>query len=283
MSSTDFGNPDVIVVGAGNAACCAALAAKEHGASVIVLEAAPEDDAGGNSRYTGGLMRVVYNNVEDLAQLIPDLTEEEKKTHDYGQYTAEDYFDDMGRITQYMSDPDLTEILITKSFDTLVWLRKKGVRFQPSYGRQSYKVEGGGYKFFGGLVAETWGGGAGLIENEHKACEREGIKIFYETPALSLDYGRCRNGDGRQGQVQGTQRRHRVQGGRARMPAASSRAPRCARAISGPAGTSRRSAARATTSARASRWRSTSARCRMATGPAVTRSAGTGMRRPTAT
>ena len=186
MSSTDFGNPDVIVVGAGNAACCAALAAKEHGASVIVLEAAPEDDAGGNSRYTGGLMRVVYNNVEDLAQLIPDLTEDEKKTHDYGQYTAEDYFDDMGRITQYMSDPDLTEILITKSFDTLVWLRKKGVRFQPSYGRQSYKVEGGGYKFFGGLVAETWGGGAGLIENEHKACQREGIKIFYETPALSL-------------------------------------------------------------------------------------------------
>ncbi len=186
MSSTDFGNPDVIVVGAGNAACCAALAAKENGASVIVLEAAPMDDAGGNSRYTGGLMRVVYNNVEDIAQLIPDLTEEEKKTHDYGQYTADDYFDDMGRITQYMSDPDLTEILITKSFDTLVWLRKKGVRFQPSYGRQSYKVEGGGYKFFGGLVAETWGGGAGLCENEHKACEREGIKIFYETPGLSL-------------------------------------------------------------------------------------------------
>ena len=186
MSSSDFGNPDVVVVGAGNAAICAALAAKEKGASVIVLEAAPVDDAGGNSRYTGGLMRVVYNNPDDLAQLIPDLTEEEKKKHDFGRYSAEDYFDDMGRITQYMSDPDLTEILITKSFDTLVWLRKKGVRFQPSYGRQSYKVEGGAYKFFGGLVAETWGGGAGLIENEHKACEREGIRIFYETPALSL-------------------------------------------------------------------------------------------------
>jgi len=186
MSTTDFGNPDVIVVGAGNAACCAALAARENGASVIVLEAAPVEDSGGNSRYTGGLMRVVYNNVDDLAQLIPDLTEEEKKTHDYGKYTAEDYFDDMGRITQYMSDPDLTEILITKSFETLVWLARKGVRFQPSYGRQSYKVEGNRYKFWGGLVAETWGGGAGLTDNEHKACEREGIKIYYETPALNL-------------------------------------------------------------------------------------------------
>ncbi|HEY9446334.1 MAG TPA: FAD-dependent tricarballylate dehydrogenase TcuA, partial [Burkholderiales bacterium] len=184
--STDFGNPDVIVVGAGNAACCAALAAAENGAKVVILESAPLEDAGGNSRYTGGLMRVVYNNVDDVAQLIPDLSEEEKQLHDFGSYTAEEYFDDMGRITQYMSDPDLTEILITKSFDTLVWLRKKGVRFQPSYGRQSYKIDDKRFKFWGGLVAETWGGGAGLVDNELKACDREGVKFFYETPALSL-------------------------------------------------------------------------------------------------
>jgi tricarballylate dehydrogenase len=187
MSTTDFGNPDVIVVGAGNAACCAAFAAREAGANVIMLEAAPLDDCGGNSRYTGGLMRVVYNGVDDLAQIIPDLTEQEKKTHDYGSYTAEAYYDDMGRITQYRTDPDLCQILIERSFETLVWLRKKGVKFQASYGRQSYKIDNGTrYKFWGGLAAETWGGGAGLIENEHKACEREGIKIFYETPAIGL-------------------------------------------------------------------------------------------------
>jgi len=187
MSNSQFGNPDVIVVGAGNAACCAALAAREAGASVIILEAAPLDDCGGNSRYTGGLMRVVYNGVDDLAQIIPDLTEEEKKTHDYGSYTAEHYYDDMGRITQYRTDPDLCEILISRSFETTVWMRKKGVKFQASYGRQSYKVDDGKrYKFWGGLAAETWGGGAGLIENEHKACKREGITIFYETPATGL-------------------------------------------------------------------------------------------------
>jgi tricarballylate dehydrogenase len=93
----------------------------------------------------------------------------------------------MGRITQYRTDPDLCEILISRSFETIVWMRKKGVKFQASYGRQSYKVDNGTrYKFWGGLAAESWGGGAGMVDNEHKACQREGIKIFYETPALSL-------------------------------------------------------------------------------------------------
>ena len=185
MSDTDFGNPDVIVIGAGNAAACAALAARENGAQVIMLEAAPLDDCGGNSRYTAGLMRFAFNGVDDLAQVIPDLTEEEKKTHDFGTYTVDQYYDDMGRITQYRTDPDLCEILITRSFETIVWLRKKGVKFQASFGRQSHKI-GNMFKFWGGLAAETWGGGPGLVENEHKACAREGIKIFYETPAVSL-------------------------------------------------------------------------------------------------
>ena len=185
MSETDFGKPDVIVIGAGNAAACAALAARENGASVIMLEAAPLDDCGGNSRYTAGLMRFAFNGVDDLAQVIPDLTEEEKKTHDFGTYTAEQYYDDMGRITQYRTDPDLCELLISRSYETVVWMRKKGVKFQASYGRQSHKI-GGKFKFWGGLAAETWGGGPGLVENEHKACEREGIRIFYETPAVAL-------------------------------------------------------------------------------------------------
>ena len=202
MSTTDIGKPDVIVVGAGNAAACAALAARENGASVVMLEAAPIEDCGGNSRYTAGLMRVAFNGVDDLAQLIPDLTEEEKTTHDFGSYTAEHYYDDMGRITQYRTDPDLCEILISRSFETLVWMQKKGVRFQPSYGRQSYKIDDKRFKFWGGLAAETWGGGPGLVENEHKACEREGIKIFYETPAAAL----ITDDDGR---VLGVRARHK--------------------------------------------------------------------------
>ena len=184
MSTVDFGNPDVIVIGAGNAASCAALAARESGAKVIMLEAAPLDDCGGNSRYTAGAVRIVFHGADDLAQLY-DITDDERKTCDYGTYTEDQYFDDMGRITNYRTDPDLCEILVKRSFETMVWMRKKGVKFQAPYGRQAFKVDGK-FKFWGGLACETWGGGPGLIELEHKACEREGIPIYYGTPAIGL-------------------------------------------------------------------------------------------------
>ncbi|MFN0091244.1 MAG: FAD-dependent tricarballylate dehydrogenase TcuA [Acidimicrobiales bacterium] len=176
---------DVVVVGAGNAAACAALAAREHGVSVVMLEAAPEADCGGNSRYTAGAMRVVFHGVDDLVELMPDLTEDERANVNFGAYTEDQYFEDMARITQYRADPDLVEILVKGSHPTLVWMREKGVRFQPSYGRQAFKVDGR-FTFWGGLAVEAWGGGPGLVELEHKACARDGVPIHYETPAQSL-------------------------------------------------------------------------------------------------
>src|SRR5947209_19871817 len=122
---------DVIVVGAGNAAFCAALAAQEEGASVLMLEAAPEDESGGNSRFTAGSIRVVYNGIDDIKALVPDLTEAEIATTDFGTYTAEKFFDDMPMVTQNRADPDLVELLVTKSFDTLCWMRNQGMRFLP--------------------------------------------------------------------------------------------------------------------------------------------------------
>ena len=55
---------DVIIVGAGNAALCAAIAAREQGASVLVLEKAPEYFRGGNTYFTGGIIRCAYNGIE---------------------------------------------------------------------------------------------------------------------------------------------------------------------------------------------------------------------------
>jgi tricarballylate dehydrogenase len=175
----------VVVVGAGNAAFCAALAAAEHGVSVLVLERAPENEAGGNSRFTAGAFRCVYDGIDDLKALMPDLTEEEIANTDFGTYTEGKFFDDMGRVTEYRTDPDLCELLVTRSKETMRWVRSKGVRFMPIYGRQAYKVDGK-FKFWGGLTVESWGGGPGLIESLTAAAKKNGIKIAYEARALSL-------------------------------------------------------------------------------------------------
>src|SRR6266852_2784917 len=176
---------DVIVVGGGNAAFCAALAAQEQGASVLMLEAAPEDESGGNSRFTAGSVRVVYNGVDYIKALVPDLTPQEIADTDFGTYTAEQFFDDMARVTQNRADPDLVELLVTKSFDTFCWMRDKGIRFIPIYGRQAFKIDGK-FKFWGGLTIESVGGGPGLVDMLTAAGKREGIEIWYETRAVEL-------------------------------------------------------------------------------------------------
>jgi tricarballylate dehydrogenase len=176
---------DVIVVGAGNAAFCAALAAQEQGASVLMLEAAPQDESGGNSRFTAGSIRVAYNGVDDIKALVPDLTEAEIATTDFGTYTREQFFDDMARVTQHRADPDLVELMVTRSFDTLCWMRDKGVRFIPIYGRQAFKIDGK-FKFWGGLTVESVGGGPGLVNMLTEAAKKRGIEIRYQTRALDL-------------------------------------------------------------------------------------------------
>ena len=65
-----------------------------------------------------------------------------------------------------------------RSFETLMWMRSKGVRFVPIYGRQAFKVDGN-FKFWGGLTVEAWGGGPGLIDALHAGAARDGIDVWY--------------------------------------------------------------------------------------------------------
>jgi tricarballylate dehydrogenase len=184
MNFQDF-NPDVIVVGAGNAAMCAALAARENGAEVLVLERAPKKERGGNSTFTAGAIRVAYNGVDDLLKIMPDLTEEEISNTDFGTYTEEQFYDDMCRVTKFRTDPELADLLVGNSLETMIWMRSKKIRFAPIYGRQAFKIDGK-FKFWGGLTVEAVGGGPGLVDAEHEAAEREGIKVIYNAHVSKL-------------------------------------------------------------------------------------------------
>lgn len=176
---------DVVVVGAGNAAFAAALAAAEQGASVMVLERAPEALSGGNTRFTAGAMRFAYDGVEDLRRLMPDLTDAEVAATDFGAYPEAQFFDDMGRVTEYRTDPELCELLVTRSRPTMLWMAGKGHRFAPIWGRQAFKVEGR-FKFWGGLTVEAFGGGPGLVEAWTRIAAREGVEVLYGARAVSL-------------------------------------------------------------------------------------------------
>lgn len=178
---------DVVVVGAGNAALCSALAAAEGQAPVRVLEIAPIDARGGNSAFTGGAMRVPFRNMADLLELMPDLSQEDQIVTEFGTYTEEQFFEDMARVTESRANPDLVEALVAESFTTLRWMREHGVRFQPSYGRQAFQIDGK-FQFWGGLAVEVNGGGPGLIDQLTAAVERRSIEIQYETRAIELLY-----------------------------------------------------------------------------------------------
>ena len=176
---------DVIVVGAGNAALCAALSAAESVKKILVLERAPEEESGGNSRFTAGLMRVAYGGVEDLKKAIPDLSPEEVARTDFGTYTEDQFLDDMGRLTEYRCDPDLTEILVKQSLSTVEWMHSKGVRFTAAWGRQAFNI-GGKFKFWGGLTVEAVGGGPGLVESLTAIAKKNGIEVWFNARALEL-------------------------------------------------------------------------------------------------
>lgn len=176
---------NIVIVGAGNAALCAAIAAAEHGARVTVLERAPRTARGGNSAFTGGCFRTVYEGVDDIARLVPDLTPEERETSDFGSYDAETFFLDLCRLSGYRADPALIELLVAESLPTLLWMRDHGVRFLPSYGRQSFKVDGRNV-FWGGLTVETAGGGLGLVDSLFRRAEAQGVAIRYDSKVERL-------------------------------------------------------------------------------------------------
>jgi tricarballylate dehydrogenase len=177
---------DVVVVGGGNAALCAALAAREGGARVLLLEKAPEAQRGGNSFFTAGGFRFAHQGLEDLRQdVLVDLTPGEAASVEVGPYGEDAFFDDLARLTEGLSDPDLADLLVRRSRSTVVWMRGHGIRWILMFGRQSYKV-GDRHRFWGGLNVEAVGGGPGLVQALYDRAAALGIEVRYGSGATAL-------------------------------------------------------------------------------------------------
>ena len=136
------GAVDVLVIGAGNAAMCARRASK------WLFGGNPRARArgsGGNSRFRAMAIRCVYDGIDDLRELMPDLAEQEI-AGTFGTYAANSSSTTWAGSRSTLDGPD-GSTLITNSRDTLLWMRGKGVRFQPIWGRQAFKVD----EFWAGL------------------------------------------------------------------------------------------------------------------------------------
>ena len=177
---------DVVVVGSGNAALCAALSARDNGAKkVLIIEKASKKEAGGNSRYTNGSYRFAYNNFSDLKKIIPKL--KQSKKIDYGKYPKRSFYDDMIKVTKNKTDKKLTKTLVNDSHEVIYWLSKKGLKFVPIKGKQSFVVNGV-TKYWGGLTLEVKGQGETLVDSLLKIVAKHKITIQYDTAAVDLIY-----------------------------------------------------------------------------------------------
>ncbi|MFP6892003.1 MAG: FAD-dependent tricarballylate dehydrogenase TcuA [Nitrospinota bacterium] len=188
MSDSNQDLFDVMVVGAGNAAITAALAAHAEGARVAVLEKASKDLRGGNTRFTGGIFRHTYNSVEDLLPIVKDNDAPRDIIAD--PYTADDYYADMARVTGGRSDPELTKVMVERSYETVCWMADLGVPFEFS------RVVGGvstgdqeKIKLAPGSAIRSLHEGVGLSANLFRLLDEADIPVLYETQAHRIVTG----------------------------------------------------------------------------------------------
>ncbi len=162
--STD---PDVLVIGGGNAALCAALMAREAGASVLLLEAAPREWRGGNSAHTRNL-RCMHDAPQDV---LVDA------------YPEEEFWQDLLKVTGGKTNEALARLVIRASATCRPWMVRHGVRFQPSLSGALHTAR---------TNAFFMGGGKALVNAYFRSAERLGVQVRYEAPVdrIEMDGGR---------------------------------------------------------------------------------------------
>ena len=179
---------DVIVVGAGNAALAAAITAREAGADkVVVLEAANKGMRGGNTHWSGGILRFAFDKPRDIEPLLPGVEETYLNFYEgVSPYTEEDFMGDLLRVTAGRTDPELSKILVANSKEAVFWAHDYGkVPMEPA--RSIAGVEVNGVVIWPkGAIVRAEHEGIGLSASWFKAAERDGVEVRYEAAGREL-------------------------------------------------------------------------------------------------
>ena len=175
----------IIVVGSGNAALCAGIAALEQGAQVLMLEKANEALAGGNTKYTAGAMRFPYDSGEDLLPLLRNPDDPRLPKTDFGSYTKDKMTADLLGFNDGRPMSPEQNILVGEGLQTMQWLSRHGVQFEPIYSRQSFEKDGR-FVFWGGLTLAAENEGVGLWDMEMAAYQRLGGEVRYNSGVTGL-------------------------------------------------------------------------------------------------
>ncbi|KAE8377279.1 hypothetical protein BDV26DRAFT_293362 [Aspergillus bertholletiae] len=177
---------DVLVVGSGNAGFASAISAAQSGAArVLLIDKCPEEWAGGNTYFTAGAYRTTHGGLQDLLPIVGNVTPEQAQQIDMLPYSEESFLADLNKVCMGRSDPELARTLIGDSNSTIKWLARQGIRFQLSFNRQAYEVNGR-IKFWGGLSLKTEDGGKGLIADYRAAAERNRVQVAWSTRLVGM-------------------------------------------------------------------------------------------------
>ena len=161
--------PDVLVIGGGNAALVAALTARESGASVLLLEGSPKEWRGGNSQHTRN-MRCMHDAPQDV------LTD---------AYPEAEYWEDLKRVTAGNTDEHLARMALRGSSTVRTWMRRHGIRFQHALG---------GTLHLSRTNAFFLGGGKALVNAYYRSAIASGVRVVYDAQVedIEIEEGRFR-------------------------------------------------------------------------------------------
>ena len=179
---------DVIVVGAGNAALAAAVSARENGAErVLVLEKAPRGMRGGNTHWSGGVLRFAFDDPRELAPLVPGAEEEHEDFYaGIEPYTRADFHGDLMRVTSGRTDPVLSNLLVDNSKATVFWMHEVGgIKMEPATTLSAVRKDNK-LVWARGLVVRAAHEGVGLSRSWFATAEAMGIEVRYGAAVTGL-------------------------------------------------------------------------------------------------